>query len=43
MRFTTILVPTVLSFAAGCSAWAQAPNGVWVANDNDYQFGDSSK
>ncbi|KAF2819560.1 hypothetical protein CC86DRAFT_131299 [Ophiobolus disseminans] len=31
MRVTSIIIP--LSLAAYCSAWAQAKDGTWVAND----------
>ncbi|GKT84332.1 hypothetical protein Ct61P_02182 [Colletotrichum tofieldiae] len=33
MHFTSVFVPAALSLASGCHAWAQAANGVWVANN----------
>ena len=38
MHFTSILVPAALFLASGCHAWAQAANGVWVANDTFYNI-----
>ncbi|KAF2124386.1 hypothetical protein P153DRAFT_401012 [Dothidotthia symphoricarpi CBS 119687] len=37
MRPTTLLAP--LTLAASSSAWARAPNGVWVANNVVYMIG----
>lgn len=38
MHFTSILVPAALFLASGCHAWAQAANGVWVANNTFYNI-----
>ncbi|KAM3080238.1 hypothetical protein ACMFMF_003647 [Clarireedia jacksonii] len=38
MQFTSIIIPTVLLFAANCNAWSQAGNGVWVANNIYYNI-----
>jgi hypothetical protein len=37
MRFTAIVLP--LSLAGYCSAWAQAADGTWVANDQWHKIG----
>ncbi|RGP61079.1 hypothetical protein FLONG3_10634 [Fusarium longipes] len=39
MQFSSTLtaLTTALSFAAGASAWAQAADGTWVAN-NEYHY-----
>jgi hypothetical protein len=34
MHFSAVVFP--LSLAGYCSAWAQAANGVWVANNRSY-------
>ncbi|KAH6977381.1 hypothetical protein BKA56DRAFT_674198 [Ilyonectria sp. MPI-CAGE-AT-0026] len=39
MHFTSILASTILCFAAGSDAWAQAADGTWIANDNFYRIG----
>jgi hypothetical protein len=41
MRFFTLAVPIMLSSITGADAWAQAANGVWVANNQWYSIGGS--
>jgi hypothetical protein len=41
MRFFTLAVPITLSLITGANAWAQAANGVWVANNQWYIIGGS--
>ncbi|GKT41156.1 uncharacterized protein ColSpa_01337 [Colletotrichum spaethianum] len=38
MQFTSVIVPAALFLASGCHAWAQAANGVWVANNVYYNI-----
>jgi len=41
MRFFTLAVPVTVSLITGANAWAQAANGVWVANNQWYSIGGS--
>lgn len=38
MRLTSIALTTALGFAAGATAWAQAEDGTWIANDVYYDM-----
>ncbi|KAH7174938.1 uncharacterized protein B0J16DRAFT_349350 [Fusarium flagelliforme] len=39
MRFFTLALPVTLSLINGADAWAQAADGVWVANNQWYTIG----
>lgn len=42
MQFTSSILPAVVAFTIGASAWTQGGDGVWRANINYYQL-DGSK
>jgi hypothetical protein len=38
MQLIPTIVTAALGFAAGTSAWAQASNGEWIANNVNHQI-----